>query len=241
MRFQLGVKRKPPRGQRLSILLGRNWWDVSQSLMKAPGARTAIFSQSCSVKSHLLIFFRQDTTKKGLSTRHINFTIQEKLLHRNRGFFMIFCLKSHLFFLFFFGRETHRSKKRSYYYRKPRWGILFFRDYSRILYELFWDYTDRLGFQEDSHWIPFGLRDSIWTMGFHLDYLKIGVRLHWDYLKLRVGFQRRNRPGIGHIYGSARENVREKRSIQVAEPSPLSTSYPFDYKRNPFQIQHVQD
>ena len=171
VRFQIGVKRKPPRGQRLSILLGRNWWDVSQSLKKAPGARTAIFSQSCSVKSHLLIFFRQDTTKKGLSTRHINFTIQEKLLHGNRGFFMIFCLKSHLFFLFFFGRETHRSKKRSYYYRKPRWGILFFRDYSRILYQLFWDYTDRLGFQEDSHWIPFGLRDSIWIMGFHWDYL----------------------------------------------------------------------
>ena len=41
--------------------------------------------------------------------------------------------------------------------------------------------------------------------------------------------------------GGERVNVREKGSIRVAEPSPLSTSYPFDYKRNPFQIQHVQD
>ena len=67
--------------------------------------------------------------------------------------------------------------------------MLFFRDSSRILFGLFWDYTDCLGFQEDSRGIPFGLRDSIWIMGFHWDYLKKGVGFHWDYLKLGVGFQ----------------------------------------------------
>ena len=46
-----------------------------------------------------------------------------------------------------------------------------FWDSSRILFGLFWDYTDRLGFQDG---IPFGLRDSIWIMGFHWDYLKKG-------------------------------------------------------------------
>ena len=33
--------------------------------------------------------------------------------------------------------------------------------------------------------------------------------------------------------GGARVNVREKGPIRVAEPSPLSTSYPFGYERNP--------
>ena len=60
---------------------------------------------------------------------------------------------------------------------------MFFWDATRILFGLFWDYTDRLGFQEDSDGIPFGLRDSIWIMGFHLDYLTKGVGLQWDYLK----------------------------------------------------------
>ena len=38
----------------------------------------------------------------------------------------------------------------------------------------------------------------------------------------------------GESVGGARVNVREKGPIRVAEPSPLSTSYPFDYKGNPF-------
>ena len=79
------------------------------SLKKAPCDRAAIFNQSCSVKSHLLFFFRQEATKKGPSTRHKNFTIQEKLLPRNRGLFIRVCLKSPLSFLFFFGSETHRN------------------------------------------------------------------------------------------------------------------------------------
>ena len=89
MRFQIGLKRKPPRGQWLSDLLGRNWWVFGQSLKKAPYARTAIFNQSFSVKSYLLFFFRQETTKKGMSTRHKHFTIQENVLHRYSGLWFI--------------------------------------------------------------------------------------------------------------------------------------------------------
>ena len=33
------------------------------------------------------------------------------------------------------------SNKCIYHYRNPRWGNLFFRDSSRILFGLFWDYT----------------------------------------------------------------------------------------------------
>ena len=109
VRFQIGLKRKPPQGRWLSDFLGRKWWDFVQSLKKAPCARTALVNQSCSVKSHLLFFFRQETTKKGLSTKHKNFTIQEKLLPKNSGLFMRFCLKSHLSFLFFFGPDTQRK------------------------------------------------------------------------------------------------------------------------------------
>ena len=74
VRFQIGLKRKPPQGWWLSDFLGRKWWDFGQSLKKAPCARTALVNQNCSVKSHLLFFFRQETTKKGMSTRHKHYT-----------------------------------------------------------------------------------------------------------------------------------------------------------------------
>ena len=48
-----------------------------------------ICNQNCSVKSHLLFFFRQETTKKGMSTRHKHFTIQENVLPRYSGLWFI--------------------------------------------------------------------------------------------------------------------------------------------------------
>ena len=71
VRFQRGLKRKPPRGQWLSDLLGRSWWDFVQSLKKAPCARTAIFIQCCSVKESDLSFCFEKT----LSTVKVSWKI----------------------------------------------------------------------------------------------------------------------------------------------------------------------
>ena len=78
MRFETGLKRKPPEGELPLILIGRKGWDFSKSLGKTP--RTRVFPELI-LKSHL---FSSCQNQKQLSFRL--FSLQP-------------CLKSHLFIM----------------------------------------------------------------------------------------------------------------------------------------------